>query len=134
MVVLPEPASSWTSILDQQRVSTDTTASHLAFAQLSALAPSLPKQSIVVLNRAYDATWLGCQCSTLPLTGTLVRLKKNRRFFRQATPRTGKPGTPRLDGETLQGQDERGRPLEIAWWQHLYLNQRKTQFYLTKRP
>ncbi|HET8910182.1 MAG TPA: NF041680 family putative transposase [Ktedonobacteraceae bacterium] len=136
VVVLPEPASSWTYLLDQQRVSTDTTASHLAFAQLSALAPSLPDHTIAVLDRAYDLTWLWCQCSTLPLEGTLVRLKGNRCLYRQAPTPTRKRGAPRKDGDKLQpndlqshgnpsgqwqGSDDRERPLEITWWQHLHL-------------
>jgi DDE superfamily endonuclease len=136
MVALPETPSSWTYILDQQRVSTETTSAQVAFAQLSQLAPSLPKNTIAVLDRGYDSTWLWCQCSLLPLKGTLVRLKGNRCFYRVAPARTGKRGAPRKDGDKLQpddptthgtpsghwqGQDARERVIEISWWHHLHV-------------
>jgi hypothetical protein len=136
MVALPETASSWTYILDQQRVSTETTSAHVAFAQLSQVAPSLPKNTIAVLDRGYDSTWLWCQCSILPLKGTLVRLKGNRCFYRVTPGRTGKRGAPRKDGDKLQpddprshgtpsghwqGQDVRERESEISWWHHLHV-------------
>jgi hypothetical protein len=136
MVALPETPSSWTYILDQQRVSTETTSAQVAFAQLSQLAPSLPKNTIAVLDRGYDSTWLWCQCSILPLKGTLVRLKGNRCFYRVAPARTGKRGAPRKDGDKLQpddptthgtpsghwqGQDARERVIEISWWHHLHV-------------
>lgn len=136
LVALPETSSSWTYILAQQRVSTETTPAQVAFAQLSQVAPSLPKPTIALLDRGYDSTWLWCQCSTLPLQGTLVRLKGNRCFYRVAPERTGKPGAPRKDGDKLQpadpathgtpsdqwrGQDSHKRAIEISWWHHLHV-------------
>jgi hypothetical protein len=136
MVALPQAPSSWTYILDQQRVSTQTTPAQVAFAQLCSLAPLLPEQTIVVLDRAYDSTWLWCQCSTLPLKGTLVRLKGNRCLYRVAPERSGKRGAPRKDGDKLQpddpeshgtpsghwqGRDAKQRALEISWWHHLHV-------------
>jgi hypothetical protein len=136
MVVLPDTPSSWTYILDQQRVNTETTPAQVAFAQLSQLARSRPEEAIAVLDRGYDATWLWCQCSTLLLKGTLVRLKGNRCFYRVAPDRTGKRGAPRKDGDKLQpddpathgtpsgqgiGQDAKGRAIEISWWHHLHV-------------
>jgi len=136
VVALPDTPSSWTYILDQQRVRTETTAAQIAFAQLSQLARSQPETIIALLDRGYDSTWLWCQCSTLPLKGTLIRLKGNRCFYRAAPQRTGKPGTPRKDGDKLrpddetthgtpsdqwEGKDAKGRAVEVCWWNHLHV-------------
>jgi hypothetical protein len=136
MVALPHTPSSWTYILDQQRVSTETTAAQVAFAQLFHLILPRPEQTIAVLDRGYDSTWLWCQCSSLPLKGTVVRLKGNRCFYRMAPARTGKRGAPRKDGDKLQpddpsthgtpsghwqGQDAKKRVSEISWWHHLHV-------------
>jgi hypothetical protein len=137
VVVLPETSSSWTYLLDQQRVSSQTTAIEVAFTQLKRLRAHLPKNSIVVLDRGYDANWLWCQCSTLDI-GVLCRLKCNRCFYRPAPPPTGQRGTPRKDGAKLQpkdgnthgdpdgmwnGTDEKGRPVEITWWKRMHVKQ-----------
>lgn len=138
VVALPDPPSSWTYILDQQRVDTETTAVQLAFAKLQQLGASLPKKTVGVLDRGYNAIWLWCQCSTLPITGTLVRLKSNRCFYRPAPPKSGKRGAPRKDGAKLQpgdettqgdpdgtwqGQDAKGRPVTISWWKQVHVKQ-----------
>ncbi len=135
-VVLPPPPSSWTYVLDQQRVSTQTTAAQVAFAQLQQLVPLVPSNMVAVLDRGYNSTWLWCQCSGLPIKGTLVRLKGNRCFYRVAPPATGKRGAPRKDGAKLQpddstthgnpdgtwqGQDAAGRPLQLSWWKQMHV-------------
>ncbi len=89
-----------------------------------------------MLDRGYNSTWLWCQCSTLPLIGTLVRLKGNRCFYRAAPQRTGKRGAPCKDGDKLRPddpatygtpsgqrscQDCKGRPLEISWWHQMHV-------------
>jgi len=137
VVVLPETPSSWTYILDQQRVASQTTAIGVAYAQLKRLIAHLPKNAIVVLDRGYDANWLWCQCSTLGI-GVLCRLKNNRCFYRPAPPPTGKKGGPRKDGAKLQpkdgtthgnpdgmwsGTDDKGRPVEITWWKQMHVKQ-----------
>jgi len=137
VVVLPETPSSWTYILDQERVASQTTAIQTACIQIKRLVPSLPKTAIIVLDRGYDANWLWCQCSNLGL-GVLCRLKSNRCLYRLAPAPTGKKGGPRKDGAKLQpkdatthqdpdgtwsGTDEKGRPIEITWWKHLHMKQ-----------
>ena len=137
VVALAEPVSSWTYILDQQRVTSQTTAIEVALAQLKGLAPHLPKQTIVLLDRGYDANWLWCQCSTLGI-GVLNRLKSNRCLYRQAPARTGKKGCPRKDGAKLQpkdptthhepdgkwqGTDAKGRPVEVTYWKRMHLKE-----------
>jgi DDE superfamily endonuclease len=102
LVALPVTPSSWTYILSQQRVSTETTAAQVAFAQLDELTRFRSEPIIAVLDRGYDSAWLWCQCSTLSVIGTLVRLKGNRCFYRGAPQRTGKRGAPRKDGDKLQ--------------------------------
>jgi hypothetical protein len=135
VVILPQTPSSWTYILDQQRVASQTTAIEVAYAQLKRLMDHLPKNAIVALDRGYDANWLWCQCSTLPI-GVLCRLKNNRCFYRPAPDPTGHKGAPRKDGDKLQpkdetththpdgtwsGTDEKGRPVEITWWKHMHV-------------
>jgi hypothetical protein len=135
VVVLAEPVSSWTSILDQKRVSSQTTAIEVAEEQLRSLAPSLPKHAIVVLDRGYDANWLWCRCSALEVE-VLGRLKSNRCFYRSTPPPTGKRGGPRKDGAKLQpkdldthqdpdgmwkGTDEKERPVEVTWWKDMHV-------------
>jgi hypothetical protein len=137
VVVLPETPSSWTYILDQQRVASETTAIQVACVQLKGLVPRLPKTAIIVLDRGYDANWLWCQCSNLGL-GVLCRLKSNRCLYRPAPAPTGKKGGPRKDGAKLQpkdatthqdpdgtwsGTDEKSRPIQITWWKYLHVKQ-----------
>jgi DDE superfamily endonuclease len=137
VVALAEPVSSWTYILDQQRVTSQTTAIEVAEAQLRHLVPHLPKQTIVVLDRGYDANWLWCRCSALGI-GVLGRLKSNRCLYRPAPPPTGKKGCPRKDGAKWQpkdptthgepdgmwkGMDAKGRPVEVTCWKHLHLKE-----------
>jgi DDE superfamily endonuclease len=136
VVVLPPTPSSWTFTLDQQRISTETTAAQVAIKQLQALMPLLPQNTVRVLDRGYDSLWFWCQCSALPGRGTLIRLKDNRRFYRAAPPPTGKRGAPRKDGEKLQpkdasthsqpdgqweGTDHKERLVQLAWWKHLHV-------------
>lgn len=137
VVALAEPVSSWTYILEQQRVSSQTTAIEVAVAQLKRLAPSLPKQAIAVLDRGYDANWLWCQCSGLDM-GVLVRLKCHRCLYRPAPLPTGKKGCPRKDGDKLQpkdptthgqpddlwkGTDAKGRPVQVTCWKQMHLKE-----------
>lgn len=135
-VALPETASSWTYALDQQRVSTETTAAQVAFAQMQQLVPLLPASTIFVLDRGYDSTCLWCQCSGLSHQGTLIRLKGNRCLYRAAPPPTGKKGAPRKDGDKLrpdapsthanpdgqwEDEDAKGRLIQLRWWTHLHV-------------
>ncbi len=136
VVALPEKPSGWTYILSQRRVETSTTALQMACQQLSELAAQLPKETIALLDRGYDSAWLWCQLSSLPIKGSLIRLKSNRCFYRPAPPPTGKRGAPRKRGEKLQpkdrathtdpggmfeGQDHAGKPVRVTWWQELTL-------------
>jgi hypothetical protein len=136
VVALPSTSSSWVYALTQQRVTTETTAAQVALEQMKQVLPLLPKDTISVFDRGYDATWFWCQCSALPHKGSLIRLKRNRCLYRAAPPPTGKRGGPRKDGEKLrpdaptthadpdgqwEGTDERERPVRLQWWKHLHV-------------
>ncbi|MBF6607061.1 MAG: transposase [Chloroflexi bacterium] len=136
VVVLPPTPSSWTFTLDQQRISTETTAAQVAIKQLQALMPLVPQQTVRVLDRGYNSLWFWCQCSALPPKGTLIRLKNNRCFYREAPPPTGMRGAPRKDGNKLQpkdgsthespdghgeGTDHKEHRVQLAWWKHLHV-------------
>lgn len=137
VVALAEPVSSWTYILDQQRVESQTTAIEIAEAQIKRLAPHLPSKTIVALDRGYDANWLWCRCSALDI-GVLGRLKSNRCLYRAAPAPTGKRGSPRKDGAKLQpkepmthdgadgtwkGNDAKGRRVEVTYWKRMHVKQ-----------
>lgn len=136
VVALPEKPGSGTYVLDQRRVATSTTAIQVAAAQLEHLAPQLPKETIVLLDRGYDSAWLWCQLSCLPIQGCLIRLKSNRCFYRPAPPPTGKRGAPRKRGEKLQPNDPAsqfdpngegealdpaGKPVRVRFWKQMRL-------------
>lgn len=137
VVALAEPVSSWTYILDQQRVASGTTAIQVAEEQLRRLMPHLPQKAIVTLDRGYDSNWLWCRCSALSI-GVLGRLKSNRCLYRPAPEPTGKKGGPRKDGAKLQpkdptthekptstweGTDAKGRPVEVTSWKQMHIKE-----------
>jgi DDE superfamily endonuclease len=137
VVALEDVPSSWTYILDQQRVTSQRTAIEIAYEQLARLVPHIPANTIVLLDRGYDATWLWCRCSGLGI-GVLGRLKNNRCLYRVAPAPTGKKGGPRKDGAKLQpkdptthgepdgtwsGSDAKDRPVEVTWWKHMHVKQ-----------
>ena len=139
LVVLPEVPSSWDYLLSQRRIASTQTAGQVAAAQLRDLVPclELPEgvRAIVVADRAYgNGTFL--QASSDVDCEKLIRLAKNRVFYRPAPPRTGKRGTPCKDGERFkcdapethgpadrvwEGQDEKGHRLLVEAWEHLHL-------------
>jgi len=137
VVALAEPTSSWSYILDQQRVTSQTTAIEVAEQQLKRLVAHLPEKAIVVLDRGYDANWLWCRCRGLKMS-VLGRIKSNRCFYRAAPAPTGKKGAPRKDGAKLQpkdstthgepdgmwnGSDGKGRPVEVTCWKRMHVKQ-----------
>ena len=136
VVLLPEQPSSWTAVLDQQRIRSDQTSVEVAAAQLRQLAPLLRCRPIVASDR-----WYGCAPFLLATEGLpfdkLLRLKRKRVLYRAAPAPTGKRGAPRKDGERFQcgdpstygqasgrwqGSDGNGHPVEITRWHGLHLS------------
>jgi hypothetical protein len=107
LVVLPDPVSSWTYILDHRRVPSTATATSIGVQQLQAVLPRLPPvwgRPVVLLDRRYsNAPWV--QASAALLTDYLIRARCDQVLYRPAPPRTGKPGAPRKDGARFQGND-----------------------------
>src|SRR5436305_8403469 len=68
----------------------------------------------------------------------LLRLKRNRVFYRRPPARAGKRGAPRKDGERFkcsdasthgdpderwEGKDEKGKSMQVSAWHQLHLRQ-----------
>jgi hypothetical protein len=135
MVILPDKSSSWTHLVDQQRIASDTTDIQVAWEQIKEIVPKLPKRPLILLDRGYVSVWLWCQLSTLAVDA-LVRLKRNQCFYKPAPPPTGKKGAPRKDGAKLKLDDpstqshpdemydvtdEKGNPVSIQCWKQMHV-------------
>lgn len=137
VVVLPETPSSWTYLLDNQRVPSDRTAAHVAAEQLAAITPWLPVRALLLGDRYYGSAAFVQATATIPCD-KLLRIPGNRVFYRPAPPRTGQRGAPRKDGTpfrcrdarthgkptaTWVGHDEHGQRIEVAAWVNLHYKQ-----------
>jgi hypothetical protein len=137
VVVLPEVPSSWTYLLDNQRVPSDCTAAQVAAAQLAAITPLLPVRPVLLGDRYYGSAAFVQATAAMPCD-KLLRIPGNRVFYRPAPPRTGKRGAPRKDGTpfkcrdarthgkptaTWAGCDEHGQRIEVATWANLHYKQ-----------
>lgn len=131
VVVLPSEPSSWTAVLDQQRIRSDQTSVEVAAAQLRGLAPLLSVRPIVTSDRWYSCAPFLRLTEGLPFD-KLLRLKRKRVLYRAAPAPTGQRGAPRKDGERFQCGDPStyGEPsgswqgsdaVEITWWSGLHL-------------
>lgn len=137
VVALPPTPSRWTSMLDQHRVSSKTTAADVAYAHLARLTEHLPTTTLAVFDRGDDGTWFWCRCSGLGI-GFVNRRKRTRCFSRVAPEPPGKTGAPRNDGATRHpkdsathgdpsgswsGTEEQGRPVSVTWWTQVPVTQ-----------
>lgn len=104
LVALPQPVSSWTYVLDHQRVPSDETAVSVGVQQLQMVLPLLPSRPLLLLDRYYSrAPWL-LATHELPVD-QLIRARADQVLYRPAPPRTGKVGAPRKDGARFKGSD-----------------------------
>jgi len=104
LVVLPQPVSSWTYVLDHQRVPSTDTAVTVGQHQLQTVLPLLPCRALLLLDRHYSqAPWL-LATHALELD-QLIRARADQVLYRPAPPRSGKPGAPRKDGARFKGAD-----------------------------
>jgi hypothetical protein len=135
VVLLPQQSSSWTAVLDQQRIRSEQTSVEVAATQLRELAPLLGCRPIVATDRWYSCAPFLLATEGLPLD-KLLRLKRKRVLYRPAPAPTGKRGAPRKDGERFQcgnpstygqasgswqGTDAKGHLIEVTWWNGLHL-------------
>ena len=103
VVLLPEQASSWTPILEQQRISSEQTAIEVAIAQLQALKPLFGNRRVIILaDRWYSTPEFLRACHELGYS-VLIRLKSNRKLYRVPV-RRHKRGAPPKDGPLFQGK------------------------------
>jgi hypothetical protein len=137
IVVLPEPTSSWTYVLDNQRIPSRTTAGHMAATQLGEVVPLLPVRPIMVADRYYGSAKFVCATADVACD-KLLRIPGNRVFYRPAPRHTGRRGAPKKGGKpfkckdarthgnpsaTWQGTDEHGHGVEVAAWSGLHYKQ-----------
>ena len=137
VTVLPEEPSSWTYLVDQQRIPSDTTDIQVACEQLKEIVPKLRKRPLILLDRGYVCVWLWCQLTGMAVDA-LGRLKRNQCFYKPAPPCTGKKGQPRKDGAKLklddpsthlnpdgiyEVTDEKGHAVSIRCWRHMHVKE-----------
>ena len=118
LVVLSNPVSSWTYILDHRRVPSTETATSIGVAQLQAVLPKVRRggaQPVVLLDRRYsNAPWVTASAE-LP-TDQLIRARADQVLYRVPPAPTGKRGAPRKDGARFQGSEETTHGLPAADW------------------
>jgi hypothetical protein len=115
VVLLPEKPSSWTPILDQQRIQTDHTPIQVAVEQLRALKALLGNRRVIVLaDRGYCTPTFLRACHDLGYS-CLVRLKSDRRLYGPGVRLHKKGPTPK-DGPLFQGKrkETHGTPEAIS--------------------
>lgn len=137
VVLIPDQTSSWTPILDQQRITSEQTAIGVAIEQLKALKPHFGTRRVIILaDRWYATPEFVRACQDLGYS-VLLRLKSNRRLYRVPLRRY-KNGRPPLDGPLFQGKrpethgqadtvwcerDQADRSTSISRWNHLHFKE-----------
>jgi len=132
--VLPEKPSSWTYVLDNQRIPSHQTQGEVAAQQLREIVPLLPQRPLLTADGYYgSSTFL--QLTAGIACDKLTRFAKNRVLYRPAPPRTRKQGRPKLDGAPFKGKDQtthgppdahwqteedNGKRVEVDVWNHLH--------------
>jgi hypothetical protein len=136
VAVVPQVASSFTYILDNQRISSTQTPIQTALTQVAALQTELqvqrPDLTLLCLLDAGYATipWVAGLAAQATTTATdpasplahrvplacLVRAPANRVLYRAAPPPTGKRGRPRQHGDPFQGKQPATHGTPDATW------------------
>jgi hypothetical protein len=141
LVVLPDPVSSWTYILDHRRVPSTETATTIGVAQLQAVLPKLRAgRPVLLLDRRYsNAPWVAAS-ATLP-TDQVIRARADQVLYRPAPAPTGQRGAPRKDGARFQGSavpthgppdadwigmDAKAQTVQVSCWVGLHLRKART--------
>jgi DDE superfamily endonuclease len=140
LVVLPNPVSCGTYILDTRRIPSSESACSIGALQLRELLPLLTLLGVRVLllqDRGYsNAPWL--LASQDGDFDTLVRARKDQVLYRAVPVEPRRRGRPRLDGPRFKGSDPssqgepdadwsgtdaRGQAVQVSCWQGLHLKQ-----------
>jgi len=135
--LLPDTPSSWTPLLEIQRISSEETAIGVAIEQLRLLKPLLGTRRVIILaDRWYATPEMLRACRELGYS-VLIRLKSNRKLYRVPV-RIHKRGAPPKDGPLLQGTrpetqtepqtvwqgtDAVGRLTKISRWDEVHFQQ-----------
>lgn len=135
--VLPPTTSSWTYVLDNQRIQSDQTQGQTATRQLEQVVPLLPLRPLILGDGYYGSARFVSGTAALPCD-FLLRFASNRVLYRAAPAPTGRRGAPKKDGAPLRcadpathgapdaaftGHDAKGQSLEVRVWQQLHFKQ-----------
>jgi DDE superfamily endonuclease len=141
LVVLPDPVSCATYILDNRRVPSSETATTIGVAQLREVLPllrALGVSILIVLDRGYStAPWL-LAAAGVP-ADQLLRARGDRVLYRPPAPRRphqrgpSPVDGPRFKGADLSthgtpdadwsGSDAKGQPVQVTVWRNLHLKE-----------
>lgn len=142
LCVMPKTPSSWTYVLDNQRIESEKTQGEVAARQLKAVVPLLKEGSLVLGDGYYgSAVFLGLTEGIA--CDKLLRLAKNRVLYYPAPPRPLHPGAgrPCLDGEEFncknqqtqgepcevyRGEEAEGKEIEVCCWKGLHFKQARS--------
>ena len=147
VVVTPQKNSSWTYVLDNQRVTSDQTPANVAAEQLKAIVPQLNERFsgqlpggriLLTADSGYGTATFLEQTKKIECD-MLLRMKSNRKLYRAApAPVPHKRGPHHKDGpvfrckdacthgepdDTWTGMDEKGKVIEIACWEKLHFKE-----------
>jgi len=128
LVVVPPEPSSWTHILDNQRIPSDQTALTVGAAQFAALVPTRTQEQereaagtgpgarpLLLADGSYGtAGWVDATADLA--LDQVVRAASTRVLYRAAPPPTGKAGAPRKDGDRFKGSDSSTHGVPDAQW------------------
>src|SRR5437763_2779856 len=138
VMLLPEQPSSWVGILEQCRIRSEQAAIEVGIEQLRAVLPLVGRRVILLADRWYATASFACACHQLGV-GALIRLMRNRKLYRAASPRKPKQrGAPCKHGPLFQGSrpetygpataewegvDEHGKRVVVSCWKHLHFRE-----------
>jgi len=128
LVVVPPTPSSWTHVLDNQRIPSDQTALTVGAAQLAAVVPTCTQEQeqeaagtgpgarpLLLADGSYGtAGWVEATADLA--LDQMVRAASTRVLYRAAPPPTGKAGAPRKDGDRFKGSDPSTHGVPDAQW------------------
>ena len=116
MVLLPEEPPSWTYVLDNLRIETKQTPTEVAQEQLRVWVPLLGGAPLGLGDRGYGNAAFVLATRDIPCDG-LLRISRDRVFYRAAPPPTGKRGAPKKDGSRFKCSDPSPHGVPDSVWE-----------------